>query len=98
MATYIFANLGLTQRNFKDDSADSPDREVGDNTGRLFPGGDQYGRFKDCLRRIVDNNCKEFFKLVISPGDLGSHSARKGSCSLASAGTTVSPPMVSICL
>jgi hypothetical protein len=101
LATYIFANPGLTQRNFEDDSQDSPDageREVGDNTGRLFPGSDQYGRFMDCLRRIVDNNREEFLKLGISPGDLGLHSARKGSCSLASAGTTVSPPMVSICL
>ena len=101
LATYIFANPGLTQRNFKEDSPDFSDaveREVGDNTGRLFPGGDQYGRFMDCLRRIGDNNYEEFIKLGISPGDLGSHSARKGSCSLASAGTTVSPPMVSICL
>jgi hypothetical protein len=39
LVTYIFANPGLTQRNFKDDSADSQDREDGDNTGRLFPGG-----------------------------------------------------------
>ena len=39
-----------------------------------------------------------FFALGISPGDLGSHSARKGSSSHASSGTTVSPPMVSICL
>lgn len=98
LATYIFANPGLTHWNFKDDSPDCPDREVGDNTGRLFPGGDQYGRFMDCLRRIVENNLEEFRQLGISPGDLGSHSARKGSCSLASTGTTVSPPMVSICL
>ena len=98
LAMYIFANPGLTQRNFKDDSANSQDREDGDNTGRLFPGGDQYGRFMDCLRRIVKNNPEVFVKLGISPGNLGSHSARKGACSLASAGTTVSPPMVSICL
>ena len=39
-----------------------------------------------------------FFALGISPGDLGSHSARKGASSHACAGTTVSPPMVSICL
>jgi hypothetical protein len=39
-----------------------------------------------------------FFALGISPGDLGSHLARKGASSHACAGTTVSLPMVSICL
>ena len=39
-----------------------------------------------------------FFALGISAGDLGSHSARKGSASHACAGTTVSPLMVSVCL
>jgi len=34
----------------------------------------------------------------MKPLHLGSHSARKGACSHASAGTTVSPPIVSICL
>lgn len=81
LATYIFTNPGLTQRNFMDDSANSQDREDGDNTGRLFPGGDQYGCFMDCLRRIVLNNPEVFVKLGVSPGDLGSHSARKGAYS-----------------
>ena len=40
----------------------------------------------------------EFFSLGISPGNLGSHSARKGAASFACAGSTVSPPMVSVCL
>lgn len=39
-----------------------------------------------------------FLGLGISPGDLGSHSARKGASSHACSGSTVSPPMVSICL
>ena len=39
-----------------------------------------------------------FLGLGIRPGDLGSHSARKGVCSFAVAGSTVCPPMVSICL
>jgi hypothetical protein len=52
----------------------------------------------DCLRRIIEINQDEFLQLGIRPGDLGSHSARKGACSFASAGSTVSPPMVSICL
>ncbi len=71
----------------------------GNPSGRLFPGGDQYGRsFMDRLRRIIVSNEDEFLQLGICPGDLGSHSERKGACSFASAGSTVSPPMVSICL
>jgi len=98
LTTYIFANPGLTQWNFKDDSAISQDREDGDNTGQLFPGGGQYGCFMDCLRWILNNNPEVFVNLGISPGNLGSHSERKGACSLASAGTTVSPPIFLICL
>ena len=51
----------------QDDSAIFQDRENGDNTGRLFPGGGQYGRFMDCLRRIVNNNPEVFINLGISP-------------------------------
>ncbi len=39
-----------------------------------------------------------FLGLGIRPGNLGSHSAWKGACSFAAAGSTVCPPMVSICL
>jgi hypothetical protein len=39
-----------------------------------------------------------FLGLGIRPGNLGSHSAQKGACSFAAAGSTVCPPMVSICL
>ena len=62
------------------------------------PGADQYGRFMDCLRRVVEKNQGVFLALGIRPGDLGSHSARKGACSFAAVGSTVCPPMVSICL
>jgi len=66
--------------------------------GCLFPGDCQYDRFMGCLHRIIDKYSDEFFALGISPCDLGSHSARKGASSHALSGTTVSPPMVSICL
>ena len=66
--------------------------------GCLFPGGNQYDRFMDCLHQIIKKYPEEFIALCICPGNLDSHSARKGACSHASAGTTVSPPMVSICL
>ncbi len=93
LATYIFANPSLTNvENFTE-----ADRE-GNVSGRLFPGGDQYGRFMDCLHRVVEKNQGVFLALGICPGDLGSHSAWKGACSFAAAGSTVCPPMVSICL
>jgi len=93
LATYIFANPSLT--NFENFTEANEDGNV---SGRLFPGGDQYGRFMDCLRRVVEKNKGVFLALGIRPGDLGSHSARKGACSFAAAGSTVCPPMVSICL
>jgi len=51
-----------------------------------------------CLHWIVEKYPAVFFTLGMSPGDLGSHLARKGASSHACAGTMVSPPMVSICL
>jgi len=93
LATYVFANPGLTNvDNFTETDED------GSPSGRLFPGGEQYHRFMDCLHRVIEKNRDEFLELGIRPGDLGSHSACKGVCSFASAGSTVSPPMVSICL
>jgi hypothetical protein len=72
LATYVFANPGLTNvENFTETDGD------GNPSGRLFPGGDQYGRFMDCLRRIIVSNEDEFLQLGVRPGDLGSHSAVK---------------------
>ena len=92
LATYLFSNPGLT------DMCGDVDGNKSGSSGRLFPGGDQYGRFMACLHRVIENNLEVFLLLGIKPGDLGSHSARKGASSFASAGSTVSPPMVSICL
>jgi hypothetical protein len=39
-----------------------------------------------------------FLGLGVHPSNLGLHSAQKGLCSFAAAGSTVCPPMVSICL
>jgi hypothetical protein len=68
------------------------------NRGCPFPDQFQYKRFMSCLHQIVEKYPAVFFALGISPGDLGSHLARKGGSGHACAGTTVSPPMVSICL
>jgi hypothetical protein len=85
LASNIFANPGLT------------DSDV-DGYGLLFPGGNQYGQFMDCLQWVIEKNLNKFVMLGNFPGDLGSHLARKGLCSYANAGSIVCPPMVSICL
>ena len=65
---------------------------------KLFPGRNQYDRFMKCFRKVILENEDEFRRYGIEDGDLGSHSARKGSASYASSGSTVSPPIVSVCL
>jgi hypothetical protein len=85
LSSYIFANPCLIDSD-------------GDGYGWLFSGGDQYGQFMDCLRWVIKKNLNKFVTLGISPGNLGLHSAWKGSCGYASAGSTVCPPIVSICL
>ncbi len=93
LTIYVFATPGLTNvENFTETNGD------GNPSSRLFPGGDQYGHFMDCLCQIMDNNQDEFLQLGIHPRVLGLHSAWKGACSFASVGSMVSPPMVSICL
>mmetsp|Transcript_13153 Transcript_13153/g.27833 ORF Transcript_13153/g.27833 Transcript_13153/m.27833 type:complete len:157 (+) Transcript_13153:1089-1559(+) len=51
-----------------------------------------------CFRKVIVENEDEFCHLGIQDGDLGSHSACKGSCSYASSGSAVSPSIVSVCL
>ena len=99
LACYIFANPGVfsTSAPINEDQDDLEEILKRDE-GRLFPGDHQYERFMDCLHRIVEKYSEELFALGISVGGLGSHLARKGSSSYAASGTTVSPPMVSICL
>ena len=109
LACYIFSNPGVFSVSEDEINNEQEDGEVeaqvGDGVGRpasckgrLFPGDHQYDRFMGCLHRIIEKYPNEFFALGIRPGDLGSHSARKGASSHACAGTTVSPPIVSICL
>jgi len=113
LGCYIFENPGVFLMSTEDvvmmndgveeGTADGPEVDIpwarhSQQKGRLFPGKHQYDRFMGCLHRILEKHSDDFFALGISPGDLGSHSARKGASSHASSGTTVSPPMVSICL
>ena len=102
LACYIFSNPGIFSAADveEDEVVEVEGGGVGNQKkgGQLFPGGNQYDRFMECLHRIVGKYPQVFLGLGISPGDLGSHSARKGASSHACSGSTVSPPMVSICL
>ena len=61
----------------------------------LFPGDSQYERFVKIFHKVIRENKEEFEKLGVKPGDLGSHSARKGSITLVcSAGGGVSSKMM----
>ncbi|KAL7462369.1 hypothetical protein ACHAXS_002746 [Conticribra weissflogii] len=82
LARYLFSNPGILTPGYT----------------KLFPGRNQYDQFMKCFRKVILENEDEFCRMGIQDGDLGSHSARKGACSYASSGSTVSPPIVSVCL
>ncbi len=82
LATYVSANPGLknAENSFGERIGEDDADRRNPSGGRLFPEGDQYGRFMDCLRRIIEHHEDVFLPLGVRPGDLGSHSARKGAC------------------
>jgi hypothetical protein len=76
----------------------------------MYHGGDDEYLFAHCfltlqwnLMTVRSDNCvnmeiNTFELLGAQPGNLGSHSTRKGAITLVSSGYTVSPPMGPICL
>ena len=107
LACYLFSNPGVLT-----DAAAQKDEPsislVGDGEvvgkadapilGRLFPGEFQYDRFSRLFNKIIEKHATIFAQLGVEIGDLGSHSAHKGASSYALSGSTVSPPITSICL
>ena len=73
-------SLSSTSAPFNEDQDDLEEILQRDE-GRLFPGGGQYERFMNCLHRIVEKYSEELKAFGISPGEMGSHSTRKGSSS-----------------
>jgi hypothetical protein len=63
----------------------------------IFPANNQYHRYSDILSKVVAKNASKFAQVGIAPGDIGTHSARKGAASLAASGCTIAPSMASIC-
>ncbi|KAL7524807.1 hypothetical protein ACHAXR_003117, partial [Thalassiosira sp. AJA248-18] len=66
----------------------------------LFPGTEKsvYNRYADRFNKLVKQMKKPLAKLGFAPGDLATHSARKGVGTMVAAGCTVSPPIVSLCI
>jgi hypothetical protein len=65
---------------------------------KLFEGVSQYERFSNIFTDIIKSNETEFASIGITAGDFGTHSIRKGAATFVATGTTVAPPMASICL
>jgi hypothetical protein len=60
----------------------------------LFPGNNQYDRFRKILRRAsnIEQVKIELERRSINPEDLGTHSMRKGATTYCSSGNTAGPP------
>ncbi len=64
----------------------------------LFLGRSQHDWFIKYFCRVILESKEGFLWLGAQDGDLGSHSASKDACSFATAGSMVSPPIMSVCL
>ena len=68
------------------------------NNTALFQGSAQYCRYSKLFLNLLKENEEELKRMGVEPGDLGTHSCRKGVGTMVAAGCTVSPPIVSICI
>jgi len=64
----------------------------------LFDGTSQYTRYHYLFSNLLHSLESELFDLGFLPGDLGAHSCRKGVATLIASGSTVCPPITSICI
>jgi hypothetical protein len=72
--------------------------EVLRNNCPLFPGTDQYTRYCRIFAKVIEEHKVELKSLGVEPQDLGTHSTRKGVATQCTSGSTVSPPLISVCL
>ena len=65
---------------------------------RLFPGNNQYERFRKILSRMVllENVAVELERRAIDPASLGTHSMRKGASTYGASGSTACPPSAAL--
>ena len=64
----------------------------------LFEGMSQYDRYAKAFRVFTSTHAERLRDLGVKPGDLGTHSSRKGVATMVAAGCTVLPPIVSLCI
>ena len=64
----------------------------------VFQGKSQYNCYSSAFLKFVAEHKVELQKLGVQHGDLGTHSCRKGVVTTVSAGCTLSPPIISICI
>lgn len=64
----------------------------------LFEGRQQYSRYCSIFNRMVKSCASELKLLGFEPGDLGTHSSRKGVATMIADGCTISPPIASLCI
>ena len=64
----------------------------------LFDGTSSYSRYHNLFSNLLESLETELFDLGYLPGDLGTHSCRKGVATLIASGSTVCPPISSLCI
>ena len=64
----------------------------------VFQGMLQYNRYLSVFLNFVAEHKVELQKLGVQHGDLGTHSCMKGVGKMVSAGCTISPPIILICI
>jgi len=72
--------------------------ELLSSNSSLFPGNHQYDRFSKSFAKLLLGFERDLAVHGVKPSDLGTHSTRKGVATSVSAGCTMSPPIVSVCI
>ncbi|EGZ24652.1 hypothetical protein PHYSODRAFT_406965, partial [Phytophthora sojae] len=69
-----------------------------DTDNRLFPGSDQYDRFRKCLQRLLvdEKVAAELKRRGVNSNDLGTHSMRKGAATYCASGSTACPSSTAV--
>jgi hypothetical protein len=71
---------------------------VDSNANQVFPGNDQYDRFRKALRRGLQSPemADELDRRGTCCDDIGTHSMRKGAATYCSSGSTACPPAIAV--
>ncbi|ETK88726.1 hypothetical protein L915_07061 [Phytophthora nicotianae] len=69
-----------------------------DGSDRLFPGSNQYERFRKCLQQLFDRDCvaEELHRRGVDRDELGTHSMRKGAVTYCASASTACPSSTAV--